>query len=142
MPELKRRFACSRLKCSAGILTWAGQDEFESPFPELVDDSRQGFQHGIRSPGQPVVQQDDVPACRLIQDAPGKKAGICSECITRPNGPRNILQPRIFKIRLQERVTQTHRGAEKTRPDTTTAANALRATLDLNPQTPGHEKTK
>src|ERR1700685_1992059 len=98
MPELEHMFACGRLQGSAGILTWAGKDEFESTFPELIDDPREGFQHGIRSPGQTVVQQDDVPACSLIQDAPGKNAGICSECITRPNRPGIILQSRILKI--------------------------------------------
>ncbi len=89
-----------------------------------------------------IVQQDDVSAGRFIQNAPRKNAGIGSECITRPNAPRNILQPRILEIGRQKRVAQAHRRAEKARPNTTTAANALRATLNLSPQSTGREKTK
>jgi hypothetical protein len=99
MRELGHRFACRRLQSSAGMFTWTGQYELESPLSELVDNPRQGFQHGIRPARQTIVQQNDVSASRFAQNSPGKNAGIRCECITRPNAPRNILKAGILKIR-------------------------------------------
>src|SRR6202167_6703372 len=89
-----------------------------------------------------IVQQDDVPAYRFIQDASSKNAGIRREGIECPNGPRNILQSRIPKIGPQKRVAHAHRRAKKARRKATTAANTLGAAFDLSPQTTGREKTK
>ena len=94
---------------TAGILTWAGQHEFESTFPELIDYPTQGFQHGTRSARQAIVQQNNVPAYRFVQDAAGKNAGIFSKCVKGPNTPRNIFQPDCLKIGRQKRVAQTDR---------------------------------
>src|ERR1019366_10788814 len=143
MPELARRFAWRRFKCSAAdILPGAGKDEFESPFPQLIDYPRQCFEHDICSCRQMIVQQDDVPANHFVQDASGKNDGIRSKCITRPNAPRDVLQSRLFEIGPQQGMTQANRRAEGARPETTAATNTLRAALDLGPQTPRREKAK
>ena len=89
-----------------------------------------------------IVQQDDVSARDLAQDALGQNRGIRRECITRPNTPRNILKARLLEIGPQKGMAQAHRRAEGARPETTAATNAVRAALDLGAQTPGHEKTE
>src|SRR5215472_5695641 len=142
MPELGHRFACRRLQSSAGIFTWTGQHELESPLSELVDNSRQGFEHGIRPARQTIVQQNDVPDGRFPQDSPGKNAGIRCECITRPNAPRNILKAGVLKIKREKWMAQPHRRAEKARAEATDTTDALGTAFDLSPQTTGHQKAK
>src|ERR1019366_7766979 len=142
MPESAHRFAWRRLQCSsADMLPGAGQDEFESPFPQLIDHARQGFKHYIRSCRQMVVQQDDVSARYLAQDALGQDRGIRRECITRPNTPRNILKARVPEIGPQKGMAQANRRAERAWLESTATTNTLGAALDLGAQTPGREKT-
>src|ERR1019366_7389195 len=102
----------------------------------------QGFKHYIRSCRQMVVQQDDVSARCLAQDALGQNRGIRRECITRPNTPRNIPKARVPEIGPQKGMAQANRRAERAWLETTAATNAFRAALDLGAQTPGREKTK
>src|SRR5579859_7284753 len=142
MRELGHRFACRRLQSSAGIFTWTGQYELESPLSELVDHSRQGFKHGIRSARQTIVQLNDVPAGRFAQDSPGKNGGIRSECITRPNAPRNVLEAGLLKKRREKWMAQPHRRAEKAWAETTDTTDALGTAFDLSPQTTRHQKAE
>src|SRR5580700_10717441 len=96
----------------------------------------------MRSIGQMIVQQDDVSAGRLLQNAPGKHAGIPGERVAGAHRPGNVLQSRILEIGPQKRVTQTDRRTKKARTETTNAAHAFAAAFDLGPQTPGRKKTK
>ena len=58
------------------------------------------------------MQQNDVPACHSAQNALGKSTGIRGEGIKRPNAPRNVFEPGIFKKGREKRMTQAHRRAE------------------------------
>src|SRR5579864_778703 len=143
LPESSRGFA--RAGCHGrdpSILTRPDQHEFESSRPEFINYSRQGFQHDMRSTGQMIVQQDDVPACRLLQDAPGENRGIPAKRIAATNAPGNVLQSGVLQIAPQKRMALAYWRAEQTRTESTNAAYAFRATLDLCPQTCRREKTK
>src|SRR5580658_1908369 len=141
--ESARSFGRGRFqRCGAGIFTRAGQHEFESMRPYLVDNTRQNRQHDIRSTRQTIVQQNNVSAGHLVQDAPGENFGIWAQGVARPNAPGNELQSRGVEKGLQERVTKAHRRPKQTRRAPANAAHAFGAALDLGTQTRGREKTK
>src|SRR5580658_3751628 len=141
--ESARSFGRGRFqRCGAGIFTRAGQHEFESMRPYLVDNTRQNRQHDVRSTRQTIVQQNDVAAGHLVQDAPGENFCFWVQGVARPNAPGNELQSCVFEIGPQKRVPQAHRRAKKARTPPANVAHAFAAALDLRAQEPWCEKTK